>query len=188
MACTSAPILLDDHHALLYNKYIHHTQFEIDQQNSHTIVADQRGLKMADHVGQQFGDYCLTRFLGRGSFGDVYLGEHVHDNTLAAIKVLQARLTSEDLKEFINEVSTTFRLQHPNIVRLLDFGIGADDTPFLAMDYAPKRPRPLLPTYCQRAEKAASTCCAIAVDRWAFPPCRLSSAGIPGRVRVATFV
>src|SRR6266699_869838 len=90
--------------------------------------------------------------------------------------------------EFINEVSTTFRLQHPNIVRLLDFGIGADDTPFLAMDYAPKRPRPLLPTYCQRAEKAASTCCAIAVDRWAFPPCRLSSAGIPGRVRVATFV
>src|SRR6266699_4405085 len=40
-------------------------------------------------------------------------------------------------QEFINEVSTTFRLQHPNIVRLLDFGIGADDTPFLAMDYAP---------------------------------------------------
>ncbi len=92
---------------------------------------------MADRVGQQFGDYRLTRFLGRGSFGDVYLGEHVHDNTLAAIKVLQARLTPEDLKEFINEVSTTFRLQHPNIVRLLDFGIGADDTPFLAMDYAP---------------------------------------------------
>jgi len=94
-------------------------------------------MKMADRVGQQFGDYRLTRFLGRGSFGDVYLGEHVHDNTLAAIKVLQARLTPEDLKEFINEVSTTFRLQHPNIVRLLDFGIGADDTPFLAMDYAP---------------------------------------------------
>jgi len=94
-------------------------------------------MKMADRVGQQFGDYRLTRFLGRVSFGDVYLGEHVHDNTLAAIKVLQARLTPEDLKEFINEVSTTFRLQHPNIVRLLDFGIGADYTPFLAMDYAP---------------------------------------------------
>ncbi len=84
---------------------------------------------MADRVGQQFGDYRLTRFLGRGSFGDVYLGEHVHDNTLAAIKVLQARLTPEDLKEFINEVSTTFRLQHPNIVRLLDFGIGAEMVP-----------------------------------------------------------
>src|SRR2546426_9823296 len=90
-------------------------------------LVNQRGMKMADRVGQQFGDYRLTRFLGRGSFGDVYLGEHVHDDTLSAIKVLQARLTPEDLKEFINEVGTTFRPQHPNIVRLLDFGIGADD-------------------------------------------------------------
>jgi len=92
---------------------------------------------MVDRVGQQFGQYRLTRFLGRGSFGEVYLGEHIHKNTLAAIKVLQARLTNEDLKEFINEASTTFRLQHPNIVRLLDFGIGPDDTPFLTMAYAP---------------------------------------------------
>ncbi len=81
---------------------------------------------MADRVGQQFGDYRLTRFLGRGSFGDVYLGEHVQDNTLAAVKVLQARLTNEDLKEFINETSTVFRMKHPHIVQLLDFGIGAD--------------------------------------------------------------
>src|SRR6266851_6023376 len=61
-------------------------------------LVDQRGMKMADRVGQQFGDYRLTRFLGRGSFGDVYLGEHVHDNTLAAIKVLQARLTPKTSK------------------------------------------------------------------------------------------
>src|SRR5215472_13079055 len=92
---------------------------------------------MADRVGQRFGDYRLTRLLGRGSFGDVYLGEHLHDNTLAAVKVLQARLTSEDLKEFINEASTTFRLKHPHIVPLLDFGIGADDALFLVMAYAP---------------------------------------------------
>ena len=91
---------------------------------------------MADRVGQRFGDYRLTRLLGRGSFGDVYLGEHLQDHTLAAVKVLQARLTSEDLKEFINEASTTFRLRHPHIVHLLDFGIGADDALFLVMAYA----------------------------------------------------
>ena len=59
---------------------------------------------MADHVdrvGQRFGDYRLNRWLGGGSFGDVYLGEHVNDNTLAAVKVLQIRLTDkEDLKDF----------------------------------------------------------------------------------------
>jgi serine/threonine protein kinase len=92
---------------------------------------------MTDRIGQRFGEYRLTCFLGRGSFGDVYLGEHLQDHTLAAVKVLQARLTNEDLKEFINEASTTFRLKHPHIVQLLDFGVGADDALFLVMAYAP---------------------------------------------------
>jgi WD40 repeat protein len=91
---------------------------------------------MQNRVGQQIGSYQLTQLLGRGTFGDVYLGMHVHDNTTAAIKVMQTRLTAEDLKVFINEASTNFRLQHPNIVRLLDFGIAADNTPFLVMAYA----------------------------------------------------
>src|SRR5436305_10015369 len=91
---------------------------------------------MVDHLGEQFGDYRLTRKLGGGNFGDVYLGEHIGSKTPAAVKVLQARLTnSEDLKEFINEVRILFRLQHPNIVPLLDFGIERD-TPFLIMAHA----------------------------------------------------
>src|SRR6266849_4873083 len=92
---------------------------------------------MPDRVGEQFGEYRLTRKLGGGTFGDVYLGEHTRDNTPAAIKVLQARLNnSEDLKDYINEIRSLFRLQHTNIVPLLDFGIERD-TPFLIMAYAP---------------------------------------------------
>src|SRR5712691_1571297 len=78
---------------------------------------------MADRVGQQFGQYRLSRFLGRGSFGEVYLGEHVHKQTLAAVKVLQGRLTPEDLKEFINEANTTFRLQHPILCNCWNLGL-----------------------------------------------------------------
>lgn len=90
-----------------------------------------------DRIGQRFGDYWLRRRLGGGSFGDVYLGEHVHTHSLAAVKVLHVRLTrSEELRAFINEVRT-FRLQHPHIVRLLDVGIAPDETPFLVMQYAP---------------------------------------------------
>ena len=96
-------------------------------------MADRAG----EAVGLQFGDYRLIRFLGKGSFGDVYLGEHVSDQSLAAIKLLHIKLTDpDDVKDFINE-ARTFRLTHPNIVRLLDFGIGENDTPFLVMDYAP---------------------------------------------------
>src|SRR6266853_115068 len=90
-----------------------------------------------DRVGQQVGEYLLLSWLGGGGFGDVYLGEHIHEHTKVAIKVLQARLTrQEDLKEFINE-ARTIHLKHPHIISLLDFGIASDDTPFLVMEYAP---------------------------------------------------
>jgi serine/threonine protein kinase len=90
-----------------------------------------------EREGQHIGDYHLLRGLGKGGFGDVYLGEHIPDHTQAAVKILRTQLThSGELKEFINE-ARTFRLKHPHIVSLLDFGIADDDAPFLVMDYAP---------------------------------------------------
>src|SRR6266851_2085611 len=93
-------------------------------------------MKMVDHVGQRFGDYHLIRFLGEGTFGDVYFGEHVYQKTPAAIKVFKAKLTPDQLKDFINEVHTVF-LRHPNIVPVLDFGVERSDVPFIVMEYAP---------------------------------------------------
>ncbi|EFH87050.1 PQQ-binding-like beta-propeller repeat protein [Ktedonobacter racemifer] len=94
---------------------------------------------MADRTnraGQYIGDYQLLRRLGDGGFGDVYLGEHKHTHAQAAVKVLHARLAgSDELKEFINE-ARTFRLRHPHITQLLDFGIDSDEIPYLVMDYA----------------------------------------------------
>src|SRR6266487_1298842 len=86
--------------------------------------------------GQQFGNYRLTRLLGRGNFADVYRGQHVHLNTQAAIKVLHGQLTDNDLANFINEARVIAHLRHPHIVQILDFGV-EDSTPFLVMEYAP---------------------------------------------------
>ena len=91
---------------------------------------------MADRVDQQFGNYQLIRLLGEGGFAEVYLGEHIHLGTQAAIKVLHTQLTSSDLDKFRNEARTIARLIHPHIVRVLEFGV-EDTTPFLVMDYAP---------------------------------------------------
>jgi len=91
---------------------------------------------MAERIGQQLGNYRLIQLLGRGGFADVYLGEHMHLGTQAAIKVLHTRLVSESIERFRREARTIARLEHPHIVRVLDFGVEGG-TPFLAMSYAP---------------------------------------------------
>ncbi len=91
---------------------------------------------MDDRVGQRLGNYRVMRLIGQGGFGDVYLGEHIHLNTQAAIKVLQTRLVGNNLEQFRVEAQTIARLIHPHIVRILDFGV-EEGVPFLVMDYAP---------------------------------------------------
>jgi serine/threonine protein kinase len=75
------------------------------------------------------------RLIGTGGFADVYLGEHVRRKTLTAVKVLHARLAQDNLKSFLNE-ARSFRLKHPHIIQILDFGL-EDDSGYLVMDYAP---------------------------------------------------
>src|SRR5260370_40759818 len=85
-------------------------------------------------VGQVLGNYRLVKLLGTGAFAEVYLGEHVHLNTRAAIKVLSTRPT--DQANFLDEARTIAHLDHPHIVRVLDYGL-QDGMPFLVMNYAP---------------------------------------------------
>src|SRR5438132_12403184 len=92
---------------------------------------------MTDRLGQQLGNYRLTRLLGKGGFAEVYLGEHIYLKTLAALKVLDTELSEQDAASFVQEAQTLARLTHPHIVRVLDFAV-EDGTPFLVMDYAPR--------------------------------------------------
>ena len=92
---------------------------------------------MNDRIGQQLGNYQLLHLIGQGNFTDVYMGEHLHLNTRAAIKVLHTRLTSEESEQLRSEARTMARLAHPHIIRILEFGV-EDDIPFLIMEYAPK--------------------------------------------------
>src|SRR6266571_3521621 len=94
------------------------------------------GKSMADRVGQQLGNYRLTRLLGQGGFAEVYLGEHIYLKSRAALKVLHTQLSEQDEASFVQEAQTLACLSHPHIVRVLDFAV-QDGTPFLVLEYAP---------------------------------------------------
>ncbi len=119
-----------------------------------------------ERIGQQIGEYRLLRQLGKGTFGTVYLAEHFHNHSYAAVKLLQIRLTSrDDLRDFLNE-ARMIRLRHPHIVPILDFGLSRDDLPFLVMEYAAggtlrdrhskgsKLPGEIIATYVQQLASA----------------------------------
>jgi serine/threonine protein kinase len=90
---------------------------------------------VADRTGQRLGNYLLGRKLGAGGFAEVYLGEHLHLGTQAAIKVLNSKISDDEIARFRAEARTIARLKHPHIISVLDFGVDGGD-PFLVMQYA----------------------------------------------------
>ncbi|HTK10970.1 MAG TPA: protein kinase [Ktedonobacteraceae bacterium] len=89
-----------------------------------------------NRVHQLLGKYRLTDYLGKGGFAEVYLGEHQHLKSYAALKVLHVTLTRDMVDAFLLEAQTLARLVHPNIVRVLDYDI-QQGTPFIIMEYVP---------------------------------------------------
>src|SRR5260370_3954650 len=91
---------------------------------------------MADSVGQRLGNYRLVSLLGQGGFAQVNLGEHQRLGRQAAIKLLSTHLSDYEVEKFLAEARTIARLEHPHIIRILDFDV-EQDVPFLVMSYAP---------------------------------------------------
>jgi serine/threonine protein kinase len=108
---------------------------EGDAQSAHIAAILKENIFMTEDTGKQIGNYRVLRLLGSGGFAEVYLGEHVYLHTQAAIKLLTTRLAEDGLTSFQQEAQTIASLDHPNIVRVLDFGI-QDQMPFLVMGYA----------------------------------------------------
>jgi serine/threonine protein kinase len=88
--------------------------------------------------GTLFADkYALQSVLGRGATGTVFVAHQLAMNRLVALKVLHPELMMKggSLMRFYREARSASLLEHPNIVRVFDFGM--DDhrhQPFIAMN------------------------------------------------------
>src|SRR5438876_7175659 len=91
---------------------------------------------MSDYQVSKLGNYRIVRLIGRGGFANVYLGEHIYLKIPAAIKVLNIQLINDTLENFLNEARIIALLEHPRIVRILEFGVEDGIMPFLVMNYA----------------------------------------------------
>ncbi len=88
-------------------------------------------------IGQVIGGrYRVVARLGAGGMGVVYRAEHTLMDKPFAVKLLHAELCgSEELAlRFEREAKSASRLDHPNIIRVTDFGREADGTLFLVME------------------------------------------------------
>jgi serine/threonine protein kinase len=82
------------------------------------------------------GRYRILSLLAEGGMGVVYKGERVGIGRPVVIKFLHAVLSDKPgiVDRFEREARATARLNHPNCVALVDFGID-EGAPYLVMEY-----------------------------------------------------
>ena len=75
-------------------------------------------------VGQTIGHYKISKRIGTGGMGDVYLATDITAGRKAALKLLPTRFTSdaERLKRFQQEAHAVVGLNHPNILTVYEIG------------------------------------------------------------------
>jgi serine/threonine-protein kinase len=101
-------------------------------------------------AGRRFGPFVVQREIGRGGMGTVYLAERSDGQfqQRVAIKLIARGFSSDDTRRrFASERQILARLEHPNVARLVDGGVTADDQPWFAMEYIEGEP---LDDYCDR--------------------------------------
>ena len=88
-------------------------------------------------IGRQIGNYKIVSQLGEGGMGMVYKAEHVSLGQIVAVKSLHPTLMGNQAARdrFEREAQALARLNHPNIIKLLDY-ISTAEGCFLVMEFA----------------------------------------------------
>ncbi len=84
------------------------------------------------------GRYILDVRLGQGGMGIVFRAKHKFLKSNHAIKIILPSLVSDDedlLVRFRQEAILAASIDHPNVIRVTDFGVENDVMPFLVMEY-----------------------------------------------------
>src|SRR5215510_7444209 len=112
------------------------------------------------------GRYEIQARVGEGGMGVVYKSRQISIDRVIALKMLNAQMAGDPtwVQRFYNEAKACSRLQHPNTIRMFDFGQTSDGRLFMTMEFldgvslrAALQQGPLAP---QRVVKILIQCCA----------------------------
>jgi serine/threonine-protein kinase len=77
--------------------------------------------------------YQLLELIGQGSFGGVYRARHVHTGQIVALKLARGGVDPEAAARILSEGRAAGRLDHPNVVGVLDGGVADTGETFVVM-------------------------------------------------------
>ena len=90
-------------------------------------------------IGQTVaGRFKVEELIGQGGMGKVYRARHLSLDRLICLKMLKPALLEDPtlVGRFEREAKAASRLNHPNVIQVLDFGRNdADGSLFIAMEY-----------------------------------------------------
>ena len=89
-------------------------------------------------VGQVIaGRYEIMQRVGEGGMGVVYKARQTSIDRIVAIKMLNSQMAQDQnwVQRFNNEARACSQLQHPNTIRMFEFGQTSDNRPFMAMEF-----------------------------------------------------
>ena len=97
------------------------------------------GLRREAFEARQLGQYRLTRRIGAGGMGEVYLAEHQLLKRPCVVKLIRPDKSGDpkNVARFQREVRATAKLSHWNTVEIFDYGSTADGTFYYVMEYLP---------------------------------------------------
>jgi serine/threonine-protein kinase len=124
---------------------------ELAQVAEQVLRVDTAELPLTD-----FGPYRITKLLGEGGMGVVYLARRSDLGSVAAIKILRdAWLSPARRDRFAAEQRTLAQLSHPSIAQLHDADTLPDGTPWFVMEYVEGVP---LTEYCRKHATSIEGC------------------------------
>ena len=91
-------------------------------------------------VGQVVaGRFLVEELVGQGGMGKVYKARHLSLDRSVCIKLLKPALLEDPtlVGRFEREAKAASRLNHPNVIQVIDFGRTEDGGLYIAMEYVP---------------------------------------------------